>query len=148
MHIVINSIDRDSSALRGFTPTPSFKVRFSSNTFGGTARLVPASGFADAKPGDEFDVELAQESVSGFRVSEVSRPLGVEPLLPLGDFKVRGTVRHVSFPSEPVGNRITDVHVGGAEFCLTLQDIGDLRPETGTTVEFVVHDLSMWDEAI
>jgi hypothetical protein len=148
VHIVIDSIDRDSSALRGFTPTPSFKVRFSSNMFGGTARLVPSSGLADAKTGDEFDVELAQESVTGFRVSEVSGTLGIEPLLPLGDFKVRGTVRHVSFPSEPVGNRITYVQVGDAEFCLTLQDIGDLRTETGTTVEFVVHDLSMWDEAI
>jgi hypothetical protein len=74
--------------------------------------------------------------------------LGVEPLLTPGDFKVHGTVCHVSFPPEPVGNRITYVQAGDAEFFLTLQDIGDLRPETGTTVEFIVHDLSMWDEAI
>jgi hypothetical protein len=148
VHIVIDSIDRYSSALRGSTPTPSFKVRFSSQTFGGTARLVPASGIADAKIGTEFEVEIAQESVTGFRVSEMPATLGVEPLSTPGDFKVRGTVRHVSFPSEPVGNRITYVQAGDAEFFLTLQDIGDLRPEMETTVEFIVHDLLMWDEAI
>jgi hypothetical protein len=65
VHIVIDSIDRYSSALLGSIPTPSFKVRFSSQTFGGTARLVPASGIADTKMGSEFEVEIAQESVTG-----------------------------------------------------------------------------------
>jgi hypothetical protein len=148
VHIVIDCIDKDSFALRGFTPTPSFRVRFSSQTFGGTARLVPASELADVKTDSEFEVEIAQESVTGFRITEMSGSIGVEPLLPLGDFKVRGTVRYVSFPSEPVGNRITYVQAGDADFCLALQDIGDSRPETGTTVEFIVHDLSLWDEAL
>ena len=40
------------------------------------------------------------------------------------------------------------VQVGDAEFFLALQDIGDLRPEIGTAVEFTVHDLSMWDDAL
>lgn len=148
VHIVIDGIDKDSFALRGFTPTPSFRVRFTSQTFGGTARLVPASELADVKTGSEFEVEIAQESVTGFGVTEKSGGIGVEPLLPLGDFKVCGTVRDVWFPAEPVGNRITCVQVGDADFCLTLQDIGDLRPEIGATVEFIVHDLSMWDEAL
>lgn len=148
MHIVIDWIDKDSFALRGFTPTPSFRVRFSSQTFSGTARLVPACDLADMKPGAEYEVEIAQESVTGFRVADISANMGIEPLLSPGDFKVRGTVRYVDFPSEPVGNRITTVEVGDAEFCLALQDIGDLRPEIGTAVEFIVHDLSMWDEAL
>lgn len=87
MHIVIDSIDKDSFALRGFTPTPSFRVQFSSQTFAGTARLVPASELSDVKPGSEFEVEVAQESVTGFSVSEISGKIGVEPLMPLGDFK-------------------------------------------------------------
>jgi len=72
----------------------------------------------------------------------------VEPILPLGDFKVRGIVRYLAFPSEPVGNRITYIQAGEADFCLALEDIGDLRPEVGTIVEFIVHDLSLWDYAI
>jgi len=109
---------------------------------------VPASELADLKTGSEFEVEIAQESVTGFGVTEKSGGIGVDPLLPPGDFKVRGTVRDVWFPSEPVGNRITCVQVGDAHFCLALQDIGDSRPEIGATVEFIVHDLSMWDEAL
>ena len=62
--------------------------------------------------------------------------------------KIRGTVRAVSLPTALVGNRTTCVQAGDADFCLALQDIGGLRPEAGTTVEFVVHDLSMWDEAL
>ena len=79
---------------------------------------MPASELADVKTGSEFEVEIAQESVTGFGVTEKSGGIGVEPLLPLGDFKVRGTVRDVWFPSEPVGNRITCVQVGDADFCL------------------------------
>lgn len=148
MRIVIGSIDKDSFELRGYTPTPSFVVQFSSVTFSGTARLVPFSGLADAKPGDEFFVEFAQGSVSEFRLSGSVEPSAVVPLPTPGDFKVRGTVRHVSYPSEPAGNRITDVNVGDADFSLSLEDIGDLRPDIGTKIEFVVHDLSMWDESI
>lgn len=148
MHIVIDNIDNDSFAVRGFTPTPSYRVRFTSQTFSGTARLVPACVLADVTPGARYEVEIAQESVSGFRVADISANIGVEAILPPGDFKVRGIVRYVDFPSEPVGNRITAVQAGDAEFCLALKDIGELRPETGTAVEFIVHDLSMWDEAL
>ena len=100
------------------------------------------------KTGSEFDVEIAQESVSEFRLSEKSGNVCVEPILPLGDFKVRGIVRYLSLPSEPVGNQITYVQADEADFCLALKDIRDLRPAVGTTVEFIVHDLSMWDTAI
>lgn len=148
MHIVIHSIDKNSLSLRGFTPTPSFSVKFSSQPFSGTARLVPAVEISDVKTGSEFQVEIAQESVTGFRLSEMSGDVYVEPILPLGDFKVRGIVRYLAFPSEPVGNRITYIQAGEADFCLALEDIGDLRPEVGTIVEFIVHDLSLWDYAI
>lgn len=148
MHIVIDSIDKESFELRGFTPQPSFRIRFTSSTFAGIARLVPFSGLADAKPGDEFDVEIAQESVSEFRLSEPSGIVGVEPLLMPGDFKVRGIVRFVSPPSEPAGNWDIYVQVGGADFVLPLQNPAILRPDVGAEVEFVVHDLSLWDESL
>lgn len=148
MHIVIHNIDNDSSALRGFSRMESYRVRFSSQTFSGTARLVPACDLAEIKPGADYEVEIAQESVTDFSVADISANIGVEPLSPPGDFRVRGTVRHVDFPSEPVGNRITYVQVCDAEFSLALQDIGDLRPEIGTAVEFTVRDVSMWDEAL
>lgn len=148
MRIVITSIDTDSLRLRGFTPTPSYGVQFSSQTFSGTARLVPAAELADVKEGAEFEVELAQESVTECRLSAMAGSTGVEPILPLGDFAVRGIVRYLSFPSEQAGNRITYVQAGDAVFCLALEDLRDFRPEVGTTVEFIVHDLSMWDQAI
>lgn len=148
MRIVIGDIDKDSFELRGYAPTPSFVVQFSSATFSGTARLVPYSGVADAKTGDEFFVEIAQGSVSGFRLNGAVEPPAVVPLPTPGDFEVRGTVRHVWYPSEPAGNRITEVNVGDADFSLSLEDIGHFRPDIGTKVEFVVHDLSMWDESI
>lgn len=148
MRIVIHSIDTNSLSLRGVTPTPSFSVKFSSQPFSGTARLVPAVEISDVKTGAEFQVEIAQESVTGFRLSEMSGDVYVEPILPLGDFQVRGIVRFLLFPAEPVGNRITYIQAGEADFCLALKDIGDLRPEVGTIVEFIVHDLSLWDYAI
>lgn len=148
MKIVINSIDATSSAPRGFTPLASYLVRFGSSTFSGSARLVPASGFADAQPGDQVVVELAQESVSDFKVCGTLPPESVQALPQPGDFMVCGIVTDVVLASEPAGNRFTYVRAGEAYFCLSLEEIGDCRPERGSAVEFIVHDVSLWDEAI
>jgi hypothetical protein len=147
MRIIIESIDKDSFELRGFTPMPSFNVQFSSEVFSGVARFIPFSGAADADVGAEFDVELNQGAVTGFRLCEVSIP-SIEPLSTLGDFKVRGIVRHVPSPSEPPFNRTTWVSVGKANFELDAEETGGRRLAIGSGVEFVVHDLSMWDEEL
>lgn len=147
MRIIIEDINKHSFELRGFTPMPSYNVQFNSEVFSGVARLIPFSGVPDAPVGTEFEVELAHEAVSGFRLCEVSSP-SVEPLSALGDFKVHGIVRHVTFPSAPPGNRITWVHVGKADFVLSVEDTRRWRPAVGSGVEFIVHDLSMWDVAL
>lgn len=147
MRIIIEIIDKDSCELRGVTPMPSFNVQFSSDIFSGVARFIPFSGAADADVGAEFDVELNQKAVTGFRLCEVSCP-SIEPLLALGDFKVRGIVRHLASPSEPPFNRTTWVSVGKADFELDAQETGGWRLAIGSGVEFNVHDLSMWDEEL
>ena len=148
MHIVIDSIEPDSFELRGFTPHPSFRVRFHSQAVSGSARLVPASGMPDAGPGSEFDVEIAQKSVSAFRVCERHGSPRIQPLAHHGDFQVSGVVCLVVHPSEPPGNRITHVEAAGALFVLDLKDIGDDRPEAGACVEFIAHDVALWDDVI
>jgi hypothetical protein len=126
----------------------SFVVRFRSTPFNGTARLIAARDIVDVQPGSHFVVEIAQESVSEFKVDKEPGIQRVRPLSQEGDFHVRGVVCSVAHPSQPAGNRVTYVAVADAQFCLSLQDIGDLRPEVGTAVDFIVHDLSLWDEAI
>lgn len=76
MNIVIESIDSDSFALRGYTPAPSYKVRFNSEVFEGVARLVPACEVEDISPGATFFVAFAQESLSALKLSEPSAPIG------------------------------------------------------------------------
>lgn len=147
MRIIVEYIDKNSFELRGYTPTPSFKVQFSSKVFAGVARLIPYSGAPDAVSGAQFDVELNQEAVTGFRMCDVRHPC-VDPLVNLGDFKVRGIVHHVAFHSEPPGNHLTYVNVLEAVFMLGAEDTGAFRPAIGSGVEFIAHDLSMWDEAL
>ncbi|QYF91767.1 hypothetical protein KY495_13265 [Massilia sp. PAMC28688] len=147
MNIIIEEIDPHSLELRGFTPSPSYLVQFTSQAVTGRARLVPASGLPDARPGDQFLVEVAQESISGFRECAKPRSQRMIPLAHAGDYEVQGVVEIVSHPSGPAGNRVTYVEACGVLFTLELSDMGLFRPEVGTCVEFVVHDMSLWDEA-
>lgn len=148
MRIVVQSIDKSSLELRGFTPTPSFKVQFQAAMFEGGARLVPFSGLADALAGDEFSVEISQETVSGLRLCDPQTTSIVEPLSVPGDFKVRGQVRYVMPCSEPAGRCYFLVEVGDADFSLSDVDLDGLKPEIGDQVEFVAHDLTFWDESL
>jgi hypothetical protein len=50
--------------------------------------------------------------------------------------------------SELAGNRITYAAVGDAIFTLTLADTCGLKPNEGTVVEFIAHDISLWDDEI
>lgn len=100
---------------------PSFRVQFRGAKFGGAARFVPASQLADAEPGTKFDVEISQ---------------------------VCGILSSIEYFSEPANNQYTNVVAGDALFGLALRDIGALRPAIGAAVKFVVHDVTLWDEAI
>jgi hypothetical protein len=147
LKIAIDEIDAASSKLLGYTPLPSFLVKFHGSTIKGVARLVPASGIADAGPGDEFVVELAHEAVSNFAVLNRDVPPSIVSTSAAGDFKVIGPV---SFLSKTASQDIQGVYVavGDASFALTLEEMGGVLPSIGTMVEFVVHDVSMWDEVI
>jgi hypothetical protein len=147
MNVVIDDIE-SAVKLIGFMKMPSYRVNFSSAIFGGIARFVPASGVPEQCMGSEFSVEIAQESVTNFRILNDPVSEGIDSTGEEGCFHVRGIVHAVMDCSEPPGNRITYAAVGDAIFTLTLDDTGGLRPNEGTAVEFIAHDISLWDDAI
>jgi hypothetical protein len=148
MKIFIDKIDRASVLAIGFAKLPSFLVHFSSTSFSGSARLVPGSGRLEDCEGHEFEVEIGQESVSEFCVTKPTKTTSVEALGTAGSFRVHGIVSYVLTTTEPIFNAFSDVTAGDAIFSLSLNDTGGLRLDVGTSVTFIVHGLSFWDEAI
>ena len=102
---------------------------------------------ADAVAGDEFIVELAHESVTDFNVTAGMVQPSVACAIVPGDFKVVG---EVCFLDSAASGAICGAYiaVGDATFALTLEEMGGVAPSIGTMVEFVAHEVSMWDEAI
>lgn len=147
MNIVIDTIE-STVELIGFTKMPSFSVRFHSAGFEGIARFVPASGTSDQCKGSQFGVEICQEYVTDFRILDSFNLAKVDPTGEDGCFHVCGTIHAVMDCSEPAGSRITYVAVGDAIFTLTLADTGGLKPNEGSVVEFIAHDISLWDDEI
>lgn len=148
MHIRIESIDVASVLPIGLTQLPSFRVCFNSSLIKGVARFVPASGIAENCVTREFDVEVSQESITGFEVSHISMSPSMTTTKWDGVFKVCGIVVGLSTNSEPPGSQLTHVQAGDAHFVLDLHDIGEVRPNVGDTVTFFANDVSLWDEAI
>jgi hypothetical protein len=147
MNIVIDTIE-STVKLIGFTKMPSFRIHFNSAIFGGIARFVPASGIPDQCKGSLFSVEICQEYVTDFRILDQANLARVDSTGEDGCFHVCGAIHAVMDCSEPVGNRITYVAVGDAIFTLTLADTRGLKPNEGTVVDFIVHDISLWDDEI
>lgn len=63
-------------------------------------------------------------------------------------FQVFGTVTAVMPPGEPSDSVILSVASGEAIFTLDRFDLGDTKLFVGDKVAFVVHELSLWDEAV
>ena len=147
MNIVIDAIE-STVKLIGFTKMPSYRVHFNSAIFEGIARFVPASGVPDQCKGSQFGVEIGQEYVTNFRILNIPNLEQIDSTGEDGCFHVRGVVHAVMDCSEPPGNCITYVAVGDAIFTLTLDDSGGVKPNEGTVVEFIAHDISLWDDEI
>ncbi len=148
MKIIIEKIDGESVLPIGFAKLPSFLVNFRSSSFSGIARFVPASGRPENCEGCEFEVEIAQDSITEFCIIEGIVTPSVEIMDATGSFKVCGVISSVMALTDPIGGQFTFVAVNDALFTLTNNDMSNLRPDVGTSVAFIVHDMSFWDEAI
>lgn len=148
MKITIDEIDSKSLQLIGFANLPSFIVHFRASTFDGIARFVPACDAPNECAGRQFTVEIAQESITDFRVLELPRDASIESLAAAGSFRVFGTVSFVLTPLEPVDSRFTFVRAGDATFTLGTHDTCGIQPDVGSWVTFIVDGMSFWDEAI
>jgi hypothetical protein len=148
MRITVESIDAKAMDRLGFTQIPSFPVRFSSAVVSGTARFVPASSEAQHCAGQSFDVEINQEKVTNLeRISSESGESVVARTEP-GVYQVSGRVSSVVPLGEPEGSEVVTVAAGEAMFTLSSEELGSMKLLLGERVSFVVHTLSLWDEAI
>ena len=148
MRITIETIDTASEQKLGHMQVPSFLVHFRSSVVNGQARFVPAERKYQRSANRVFDVEINQESVTGFRLVEREELReGVVSLPEPGAFRVRGVVSSVLPISETEGNVLVSVDAGGALFHLERADLCNSIPSEGDAVAFDVHEVSLWDEA-
>lgn len=133
--------------LLGYTNMVSYPVYVRAGMFEGTARFVPAGDELQTYLDVEIDVEVAHERVDNLRISDVEQH-HIVALAEACSFHVNGEVTMVVNHAEPPGNRTTYIVAGDAGFALSLADIGELRLVESDVVEFNVHGLSLWDEAI
>jgi hypothetical protein len=149
MQVIVTQINPEHSILRGNMRVPSFLAQFDSAGFSGSAWFVPASGSSSDCLGQRLDVELSHE-----RITQVSLEGGqgfetrVKPLPTPGTYHVAGTVSSVVPLEEPTGEAIVSVSAGDATFTLTIAELRGIKPALGTHLSFLVHDLSLWDEAL
>lgn len=149
MYITIEAINTDAVQALGCMQVPSFRTRFSSSAIEGWARFVPANGDPDACVGKSFYVEIDHERVTDLkRVDYNTFNEGVVALDESEAFQVFGTVTAVMPLGEPSDNVILSVASGEAIFTLDRFDLGDTKLFVGDKVAFVVHELSLWDEAV
>jgi hypothetical protein len=142
----------DQSAVRqiGYMRLPAFPVQFHASLFSGEAMFVPASGEWKNCLGHSFVVEIEQEQVTGFRVSETSSLLApsITALPGTGSFHVSGTVIAITSIAEPHGEQIIRVEAGDAHFTFSKSELQISRLTEGDLVAFTVHEMSLWDTAI
>jgi hypothetical protein len=148
MKIFIDKIDSASILEIGFAKYPSFLIHFRASAFSGGARFVPASDRPEDCEGHEFEVEIAQESISEFCVTKPTKTTSIEALGMAGSYRVHGTVSFYITTIESIANPSIKITAGEAIFILSLNDMGGVRLDVGTSVSFIVHDLSFWDEAL
>ena len=70
------------------------------------------------------------------------------PLAEPFSYHVRGEVKVSPHHSGPKENALVYILAGDADFMLSAADIGNATLSDGGIVEFDVHGLSLWDEAI
>lgn len=145
MRIVIDDIDSASMRPIGHAGQPSFAVSFRSAAFGGVASLVPAVERAEECVGQEFMVEITQGAVTHFGVLDAPELSAVEAQDTPGSFRVVGTIESQSGDRGAQG--FSFIMAGEACFCLSEEEMGGLWPEPGSTVSFIAHDVTLWDEA-
>ena len=150
MRITVESIDQRGERRLGCMQLPSFPVQFSSATFSGKARFVPAGSDWQRSIGQTFEVEINQENITNFEVLEASvlQETSVTAQTQPGDFRVCGVVIAIVSIAEPDGEQIITVKAGDALFNLTRTELRIAHLSEGSAVAFTVHDMSLWDEAI
>ena len=149
MRITVEAIDANSMRPLGYTPIPSFMVKFTSPIVRGEARFVPASGNACGCAGQFFDVEVNQDLVTALGV--VTHGPSIESVTALpesGAFQVQGVVTSIVPLAEPAGAQVITVSADGALFTLGSEELGGMKLSLGERVTFTAHGLSLWDEAI
>jgi len=142
MKITITAIDLASERPMGNIKAPGYKVHFTSSLAVGTAVFVPARTASLEMQGQSFWVELNQETVENLvRLPDDSSQHPVfASTSQSGDFNVRGVITSVV--------PFITASAGDASFILASDELGDITLQEGDWVEFLVRELSLWDEAI
>ncbi|MFZ2990444.1 hypothetical protein [Ideonella sp.] len=149
MQVIVTQINPEQPIYRGHLRMPSFLAQFDSAGFSGSAWFVPATGNSSGYLGQRLDVELSHDRVTQVLLEDgqgfKSR---VEPLPAPGAYRVSGTVSSMVPLRVPPGEAIVSVTAGDATFALTIAELAGIRPAPGIHLSFLVHDLSLWDEAL
>ena len=142
MKITITAIDLASERPMGNIKAPGYKVQFTSSLAVGTAVFVPARTASLEMQGQSFWVELNQETVEN--LVRLPGDSSQHPVLAStsksGDFNARGVITSVV--------PFITARADDASFILASDELGDIALQEGDWVEFLVRELSLWDEAI
>ena len=147
MQIEIIAIDLTTEKSVGAAGQRSFVAQVRGEGFSGTCRFVPFQEDPLSCVGNSVSVVLSQESVTGFQITDNER-ISITALREFGAYRICGIVASVAVAQSNDGQTLVNVSVGDAYFYLTDADTAGISVSVGAHVEFVVHELCLWDEAL
>jgi len=147
MQIEVTAIDLTTEKLVGAAGQRSFIAQVRGERFSGTCRFVPFQEDPSSCVGNAASVVLSQESVTDFRITDNER-ISITALREFSAYRICGVVASVAVAQSNGGQTLINVSVGDAYFYLTDTDTGGVSVAVGTHVEFVAHEVCLWDEAL
>lgn len=147
MQIQITAIDLTTEKLMGASGQRSFVAQVRGERFSGTCRFVPFQEDPLSCVGNAASVVFSQESVTDFQITDDER-ICITALREFGAYRICGIVASVAVAQSNLGQTLINVSVEDAYFYLTDTDTAGVSVSVGAHVEFVVHELCLWDEAL
>lgn len=132
MHVNILEIDSSKPISLGFTQ--AYMGKFNCSLTSGTAMLVGNN----LEPGKTISVETDFKRVSKIKLNDQPGVQEMKESSKKGDYFIRGIVIQQAYDAIQVDC--------GFKFNLEPMNFGNTKPQIGQSVEFVVHELSLWDQ--